>query len=124
MREHLCHVQRWPGPGHRVLEEEEGDVSLVTQLDKMAAFERRFTGELSIVGYYTHLVAINGHKTLGHLFCGVGVKDHAGMIISSLLPVYLGETSDQGFAVTSLKLLEPAPVRQPTDNLAVVEEVL
>ena len=38
-REYLRHVQRLLWSGHCVLEEEEGNVSLVTQLDKMAAFE-------------------------------------------------------------------------------------
>lgn len=34
-----------------------------------------------------------------------------------LLPVYLCETSDECGSKTSLKLLEAAPVCQPTDDL-------
>lgn len=58
---YLCYGVRWSRCGHRVLQEEEGDVPLVTQLHKVAALQCRLVQQLSVAGHYSYQVAGRGH---------------------------------------------------------------
>lgn len=56
----LCHRVCWRRCWRRVLQEEEGDVPLVTQLHKVAALQRRLVQQLAVAGHDSHQVATGG----------------------------------------------------------------
>lgn len=121
---YLCYRVCWSRCRRRVLQEEEGDVPLVTQLHKVAALQRRLVQQLSVAGHYSYQVAEvdtsdGGDATSRRNDFGPSQLKEKQLDGHSVLvlPMYLCKASDERRPVATFELLEATPICQAADYL-------